>query len=104
MKKILLTIGHNVKDVDTLTTETICASVTQTLNIIGFTAIPCCGMWQGMAEKSTRIEIVAEDFEAEAIVSAIPTLCADLKQDAIMCEIVARDVTFVTPQDLADIA
>lgn len=95
MKKITLTIGHNVGPVEALNTATICAAVTSTLGIDGFTAIPCVGMWKGMGENSTRIEIVTDDADAARINELVPTLAWQLNQEAIMCEVSDSEIEFV---------
>ena len=96
MKKITLTIGHNVGPVEAINTATICAAVTNTLHINGFTAIPCVGMWQGMGENSTRIEIVTDDADAARINELVPTLAWQLNQEAIMCEVASSEnITFI---------
>ena len=93
---IHLTIGHNVKNVPTFTTREICEHVTDYLGIEAFTAMECFGMWQGNAEKSTRIEICAlTEAEADAIRANVPTLAQALAQDAIMCETRPDHVEFV---------
>jgi len=98
MKKITLTIGHNIGNVEALDTRSIYQAATQTLNVLGFTAFDCLGMWQGMPETSTRIEIVCEDNEAGAIIASVPALTEALNQEAIMCEVAdAAGVSFVEP-------
>lgn len=91
-----LTIGHNVKGTPMFTTPEICEYVTEYLGIEAFTAIECAGMWQGQAEKSTRIEICGlVEAEAAAIRSNVPTLAQALAQDSIMFEARADRVEFV---------
>lgn len=96
MQKISLTIGHNVGSVSVLDTPTVCSAVTTTLGVSAFTAIPCYGMWQGTAESSTRIEIVADDDDTARIVSQVGKLAWQLNQDAIMLEVCSADVEFTT--------
>lgn len=92
MKKVILTIGHNVGNVDALDDVAICAAVTTTLGVDGFTAYPCLGMWKGMPEMSTRIEVVTDDPDSVTI--HVPKLAWSLNQEAIMCEVVEVNVTF----------
>lgn len=94
MQKVTLTIGHKVGAVETHTTESICKVVTELMPVDGYTAIPCCGMWCGVPENSTRIEFVTDEQGAAAIVVRVPRLAAILQQEAIMCEVASVDVTF----------
>ena len=64
MKDIHLTIGHNVNGRPTHTTRAVCATAARILEVEGFTAVPCLGMWRGEAEDSTRLEICGLDDEA----------------------------------------
>ena len=94
MQKITLTIGHKIGLVDVLDTATICAAVTASLAVEAFTAIPCVGMWKGVPEDSTRIEIVVDESDADAIVKRVPYLAWQLNQEAIMCESCPANVSF----------
>lgn len=94
MQKVTLTIGHKVGSVEILTTTEICAAVTTTLAVDAFTAIPCVGMWRGVPENSTRVEIVTDELRADEIVARVPELAWQLNQEAIMCECVTANVTF----------
>lgn len=87
MHKVTLTVGHKVGSVELLTMANICAAAAATLAIDGFTAIPCVGMWRGVPESSTRIEIVVDDdLSAERVISRVPELAAQLNQEAVMVE------------------
>lgn len=94
MQKVTLTIGHKVGSVEILTTTEICAAVTTTLAVDAFTAIPCVGMWRGVPENSTRVEIVTDELRADEIVTRVPELAWQLNQEAIMCECSTANVTF----------
>lgn len=84
---IHLTIGHNVKNAPMFDTSEVCEYVTEYLGVNAFTAMECFGMWEGEAEKSTRIEISAlSEAEAETIRANVPVLAMALAQDCIMCE------------------
>lgn len=96
MFKVVLTIGHKVGSVELLTTAEICGTVTEYLGVDAFTAIPCVGMWKGIPENSTRVEIVTDEQAANAIVGRVPELAAQLNQEAIMVECHAANVTFPT--------
>ena len=102
MYEIQLTIGHNVGVVETLTIDGICDAVTTTLGVEGFTAVPCRGMWRGMAEKSTRVEIIVDDHnDVTTICNAVPNLAAQLKQEAIMVDVRKSTTMFITPTIIA---
>ena len=103
MFQVTLTIGHNINNVPKLDTQTICKQVTNVLQIQAYTAIPCFGMWEGIAEQSTRIEIVTDDHDiVTGIVSRVPALCAVLMQDAIMVSVnTDARVTFVSRDFIA---
>lgn len=93
---ITLTIGHNINDRPTFTTSEICDFVTDYLNVEAFTAFECAGMWRGMREDSTRIEISALSLDqAEEIRANVPVLAQALNQQAIMCEIRPDRVEFI---------
>lgn len=96
MHKVSLTIGHNVGPVEALDMVTICATVAEVLRVDAFTAIPAVGMWKGMPENSTRIEIVTTAEDAAEIVARVPELAARLNQEAIMCESGDANVSFPT--------
>lgn len=98
MYKVVLTIGHKVGAVESLTTETVCAAVSTTLGVSGYTAIPCLGMWMGVPETSTRIEVVTStEAEAREMCARVPALARALGQEAIMCESSVASVVFVEP-------
>lgn len=99
MQKVILTIGHKVGDVDTLDDATICNAVTTTMGVEAFTAMPCMGMWRGVPEMSTRVEIVTDDPDSVTI--HVPHLAFSLNQEAIMCEVQTVNVTFPTATTLA---
>ena len=93
---IHLTIGHNVGNKPTLTTAYIAKRVTTRLHVKGFTAIPCLGMWEGMPEESTRLEINGlSKAEADDIRAQIPALIKALGQMAIMYELKPSSAEFV---------
>lgn len=95
MQKVILTIGHKVGSVDVLDDATICQCVTSTMHVDAFTAIPCMGMWRGVPESSTRVEIVTDD--PDSVTVHVPHLAWALNQEAIMCEVQEVNVTFPTP-------
>lgn len=96
MYKVVLTIGHKIGPVELLDTPTICATITESLKVDAFTALPCVGMWKGVPENSTRIEIVTDEQAANAIVGRVPELCRQLNQEAIMVEAYPANVSFPT--------
>lgn len=73
---------------------TICEAVTEILRVDGFTAIPAVGMWQGMPENSTRVEIATTEPSAAEIVARVPELAARLNQEAIMVECGPANISF----------
>lgn len=96
MANVYLTIGHNVGNTPTHTTTTIAQAVHDVLGIEAFTAIPCIGMWQGMAEQSTRVEVCAVSAEmVEAVRANIARLASALSQEAIMIQTDDAPVSFV---------
>lgn len=101
MQKVTLSIGHNVGPVEALDTAIICNTVTELMPVDGYTAIPCLGMWQGMAEKSTRIEFVVDEQDAAAIVVRVPELAARLNQEAVMVEVAPVNVSFIAAATVA---
>ena len=104
MTTITLIIGHNVADIPTYETADICEAVSTVLGIEAFTAIPCYGMWRGVAESSTRIEIATDAESAANIMAEIPFLAHLLHQEAIMAERRETDVDFITSIIAADAA
>lgn len=102
MYEISLTIGHNVGVIEALTIDGICDAVTNTLGVEGFTAVPCRGMWRGMAEKSTRVEIIVDDNnEVMTICDRVPTPAATLQQETIMVDVRESSTTFVSATTIA---
>ena len=102
MYQISLTIGHNVGVIEALTIDGICDAVTDALGVEGFTAVPCRGMWRGMAEKSTRIEIIVDEHnDVTTICNAVPNLAAQLNQEAIMVDVRESSTMFITPTIVA---
>lgn len=88
MKTLILTIGHNVGDEQRHTTASVCEDVRDVLNVSGYTAIPCLGMWQGRAEESTRVEIeMLSEADAETLTDRVPALAARLEQVEIMADV-----------------
>ena len=95
MKNLVsLTIGHNVGDVPTFTTEEVVAAATTLLGALGATVISCRGMWQGMPEASTRIEVVT-GLEADHIRARVEKLSHYMMQDCIMCEVKPTTIEFL---------
>ena len=100
MHKVTLTIGHKVGPVESLTTETVCVAVSETLGVAGYTAILCLGMWMGVPETSTRIEIIVDNERtANELCARVPALARALGQEAIMCESCPTTTTFVYQLD-----
>lgn len=95
LANIQLTIGHNVGSVRKWTTADICAAFEMVTGVEAYTAVPCYGMWRGMAEESTRLEVVTE--EPEKIANAVPALADLLEQEAIMLTVVNSTTNFVVP-------
>lgn len=95
MRQVSLTIGHNVGDEPRYTTPEVAMAVHTILGVQAFTAIPCVGMWKGMAEQSTRIEIICDESEATSIAAEVPYLAQMLEQEAIMCEVRECATSFV---------
>lgn len=97
MQQVTLTIGHNVGngervawahgDVITLAAEA--------LALEGLTAYEVAGMWHGMREVSTRIEVVTSESEAARIRDALPALAHRLAQEAIAYEAHSTTTEFV---------
>lgn len=96
MYKIVLTIGHNVKDVPTWSTQDVASTAANVLEVSGLTAYECVGFWNGVNEKSTRIEIVCDKSHARNIQKRLHILANTLKQDAIMCEACEFSGSFVS--------
>lgn len=94
MQKVTMTIGHKIGLVEALDSAAICAAITATLAIDAFTAIPCVGMWKGIPENSTRVEVVCDESEANRIAGLVPKLAWQLNQEAIMLEVSPANVTF----------
>ena len=101
MMQVSLTIGHNVGNEQRLDTPAVCQAVTSLLGVEAFTAIPCYGMWRGMAESSTRVEIVCDEQTAVSIEQEVPFLAHMLGQEAIMCEVRASHASFVAAPVMA---
>lgn len=96
MANVYLTIGHNVGNTPTHTTQDIAQAVHEVLGIEAFTAIPCVGMWQGMAEQSTRVEVCAvSDDIVQAVNANIARLASVLSQETIMVQTDNAPVSFV---------
>lgn len=84
MKDIYLSIGHNVGDVREHDTAGIVSAVRRILGVDDLTAWECAGLYWGMDEPSTRVELLAlDDAKASAILDAIPSLAAHLRQESI---------------------
>ena len=94
MELVQLTIGHNVGNTPRWSSADVATTCADVLGIDGMTVIPCLGMWCGMPEQSSRVEIVTDD--PARIISRIPQLCETLEQDAIMCAY-AGHIDFVSP-------
>lgn len=98
MKTITLTIGHNVFDGHAirLTSAEVIAATVELLVLDGLTAYETRGMWRGMCEDSTRIEVCGlTEQEAARIVAALPALAHALKQEEIACEVREDSMRFV---------
>jgi len=84
MFDITITVGHNVGAVEKLTTPAICETFERLAGVEAYTAIPCRGMWRGMAEASTRLEVSAIGPDVlERIREALPVMARELEQEAI---------------------
>lgn len=94
---LILTIGHNVNDRSTWNTPQICDRVAMFLKVNAFTAFECVGMWCGMPETSTRIEICAID-NAKEIAARIPALASALDQACVMCSITESTTRFINAE------
>lgn len=98
MKTITLTIGHNVFDGNAmrLTSADVIAATVELLALDGLTAYETRGMWRGMCEDSTRVEVCGlTEHEAARIVDALPALAHALQQEAIACEVREDSTAFV---------
>lgn len=96
MKTITLTIGHNVNDKPTHTSAHVVNAAADILALDGLTAYQTRGMWRGMCEDSTRIEVCGlTEQEAARIVDALPALAHALRQEAIACEVREDSTRFV---------
>ena len=92
---VQLYIGHNINDTPALSQEEImraCAEFTT-----GATAIPARGMWHGVAENTTIVEIcaVSGEFVEKLRAEWIPFLCVALQQDAIMLRVSVSNCEFI---------
>lgn len=90
MKTLTLTIGHNIGTSGAIAWRhaDVLAAVRDILAPEGYTAYETSGMWQGVAESSTRVELAGLDqAEAERMAAAVPVLARALMQDAIYCEL-----------------
>lgn len=84
MKDIYLSIGHNVGAVREHDTAGIVSAVRRILEVEDLTAWECAGVYGGMDEASTRVELLAlDDAKAASILDAIPHLAAHLRQESI---------------------
>jgi hypothetical protein len=92
---ITLTIGHNVGNTPTYTTEEVAAAATLYLGTKGATVIEAKGLWCGMPEASTRIEVVRDNLTYEDIRKRVQRLSRVLRQEAIMTEVVRTSVEFL---------
>ena len=96
MKTLTLTIGHNVGNAPTHTSAHVVNAAADLLALDGLTAYETRGMWRGMCEDSTRIEVSGiSASEAARIVAALPALAYALHQEAIACEVREDATQFV---------
>lgn len=96
MQTVTLTIGHSVAGVPTHTMAHVVTIAADLLALDGLTAYQVRGLWRGVAEDSTRIEVCGLDAaEAARIVDAVPALAHALAQEAIACEVREDATQFV---------
>ena len=95
LKDIALTIGHNIGNVPTWNTESICATAAAVLGVDGLTAYTVHGVWQGAREESTRLEICGVVNAAE-LLQRVKTLATALQQKCIMCTVTDSQTQFVS--------
>lgn len=93
--QITLTVGHNVKGVPTLTTREVVNCVTTYLGAKGATVLGCDGMWEGVPETSTRIEVVRDNLTRDMIYKRVRKMSRCLRQEAIMCEVKEVTIEFL---------
>lgn len=94
-EKLVLTIGRAIGDGGTLThtAADVIEAAADLLALDAFTAYECAGYWNGVAEKSVRIEVNAGADELRRIYAAVPALTLALGQECIMCEFVAANTS-----------
>ena len=96
MKTLTLTIGHNVGDKPTHTSAHVVNAAADILALDGLTAYEARGMWRGMFEDSTSIEVSGiSEQEAARIMDALPALAYMLKQEAIAADVREDTTQFV---------
>lgn len=83
MHALTLTIGHNVSAQPVWDFEQVATTAADLLALDGMTAFSVLGIWEGMREESTRIEVYAESEEVERILAATPALARALRQECI---------------------
>ena len=94
LKDVALTIGHNVGNVPTWNTKSVCTTAAAVLGIDGLTAYTVRGVWQGAYEESTRIEICGVDNAAE-LLQRVEALATALHQEYIMCNVTDSQTRFI---------
>lgn len=83
MQTLTLTIGHNVGSAHVWDFEQVATIAADLLALEGMTAWPTLGIWQGVREESTRVEVYAEPDEVSRILAAVPALALALRQECI---------------------
>lgn len=103
MKTLTLTIGHNVGNTPTHTTAHVVNLAADLLALDGLTAYETRGMWRGMCEDSTRIEVsgITAD-ECARILDALPALAYALGQEAIAADVREDTTAFVAAYNPAN--
>ena len=95
LKDVALTIGHNVGNVPTWSTESVCATAAAVLGVYGLTAYTVRGIWRCTCEESTRLEICGIDNAAE-LLQRVEALATALQQECIMCTVTDSQTQFVS--------
>ena len=94
LKDVTLTIGHNVGNMPTWNTESVCTTAAAVLGVDGLTAYTVRGIWQGVPEESTRLEICGI-YNAVELLQRVETLATALQQECIMCAVTDSQTQFI---------
>lgn len=92
MKKAYFYIGSN-NETKRLEKQKILDTVSSFFE--GFTASEVTGYWHGTREKTLKVEVVTEESDV-LLVQCAKKLRVELKQEAVMLEVVESNVSFIT--------